>query len=75
MHVQKMKKLKKNLNFEINEHQCLNTPKLNFIYKENLILFKFGEFFSSLNGGIFVVKLVAAKVIGQHTFSLHYIFS
>ena len=28
MHVRKKKKRKKNLNFEINEHQCLNTPKL-----------------------------------------------
>ena len=50
--------------FEINEHQCLNTP--NFNYNENVTTFGFGEFFSScMEGGGFVVKLVAAEVIRQ----------
>ena len=48
--------------FEINKHQCLNTPNL---YLKSLSL---GEFFSPLKGGGCLVKLVAAKLIRQHMF-------
>ena len=46
-----------------------------FEYPKTLIIMKVLVNFSLREGGGFVVKLVAAKVIRQHLFSLHYLIS
>ena len=70
-----MSKKSKNITFflfEINEHQCLNTPKLLVHRKfDNL---EVGECFFLLDVGVCIVKLVEAKLIRQQCFSLHNLF-